>query len=63
MRKLLAIILSICLCAGVGSAFAEEDLNYDFTVGFSCMGNYNNFWIVANESIVQACEDKGVELH
>lgn len=62
MKKLLCVLLSVFLLVSVGCAFAEE-LNYDFTIGFSSLGNYNNFWISANESIVQACEDKGVELH
>lgn len=62
MKKLLALIL-VCLMACTAFALAEEELNYDFTVGFSSLGNYNNFWVTANESLVKAAEEKGVELH
>lgn len=62
MKKLFALILTVCLLACTASAFAEE-LNYDFSVGFSSLGNYNAFWVNANESIVKACEEKGIELH
>lgn len=63
MKKLFALLLTVCLLAGASCAFATEELNYDFSIGFSCMGNYNAFWVNANESIIKACEDMGVELH
>ena len=62
MKKLFALILVLSLLA-MGMAGFAEDLDYNFTVGFSSLGNYNAFWVTANESIVKAAEDAGVELH
>ena len=62
MKKLFALILTVCLLAGASCAFATE-LNYDFSIGFSSLGNYNAFWVNANQSIVDACAAKGIELH
>ena len=62
MKKLFALILALCLIAMGMVGFAEE-LDYNFTVGFSSLGNYNAFWVTANESIVNAAKDLGVELH
>ena len=62
MKKLFALILTVCLLTGASCAFATE-LNYDFSIGFSALGNYNAFWVNANQSIVDACAAKGVELH
>lgn len=62
MKKLFSLLLALCLLLSCGCAFAEE-LNYDFTIGFSSLGNYNAFWVNVNESLVAACEEKGIELH
>lgn len=62
MKKLLALALILCLLTLCTAALAEEP-SYDFTVGFSSLGNYNAFWVTANESIVKAAEEMGVELH
>ena len=62
MKKLLVLALIICMMAVSAVAFAEE-LDYNFTIGFSSLGNYNNFWVNVNESMVKACEEKGIELH
>lgn len=61
MKKLISVVLVLCMLL-VSAAIAEE-LNYDFNVGFSSLGNYNAFWVTANESIVNAAADKGIELH
>jgi len=63
MKKLFALLLTVCLLAGASCAFATEELSYDFSIGFSSLGNYNAFWVNANQSIVDACEAKGIELH
>lgn len=62
MKKLTALILTVCLLACSACAFAQET-DYNFSIGFSSLGNYNAFWVKVNESIVKACEDKGIELH
>ena len=62
MKKLFALVLTVSLLLCSIYAFAEE-LNYDFTIGFSSLGNYNAFWVTANESLVKACEEKGIELN
>ena len=62
MKRLLVLALAICMLAFSAAAFAEE-LDYNFTIGFSSLGNYNNFWVNVNESMVKACEEKGIELH
>ena len=61
MKKLLALILA-CLMACTCFAFAEEELDYDFKVGYSVLGAATNFFVNVNEGIQQACEDHGVEL-
>lgn len=63
MKKLFSLILVLCLTACVPCMFAEEELNYDFSIGFSSLGNYNNFWVNVNESLVKACEEKGIKLN
>lgn len=62
MKKLTALILTVCLLACSACAFAQET-DYNFSIGFSSLGNYNAFWVKVNESIVKACEEKGIELH
>ena len=47
MKKLLALALILCLLTLCTAALAEEP-SYDFTVGFSSLGNYNAFWVTAN---------------
>ncbi len=44
MKKLFSLLLVLCLLLSFGCAFAEE-LNYDFIIGFSSLGNYNAFWV------------------
>ncbi len=45
MKKILAFILIACLLSGSICAFAEEELTYDFKVGYSVLGAATNFFV------------------
>lgn len=62
MKKLLALILAVCMLACGACAFAEEEPSYDFKLGYSVLGAATNFFVNVNEGIQQACADHGVEL-
>lgn len=62
MKKLFALILTVCLLATAACAFAGEVPSYDFKIGYTVLGNATNFFVNVNNGIVAACEEKGVEL-
>lgn len=62
MKKVLAFILIACLLSGSICAFAEEELKYDFKVGYSVLGAATNFFVTVNEGVQAACENHGVDL-
>ena len=62
MKKLLTLFLVLCMVAGGAFALAEEELSYDFKVGYSVLGAATNFFVNVNEGIQAACEAHGVEL-
>lgn len=61
MKKLVALILTVCLLACTACAFAEE-LSYDFKIGYSLATMATEFQTNVFESLSAACEEKGTEL-
>lgn len=41
---------------------ADGELSYDFTVGYSVLGENTNFFVTVGNSLQEACDGKGVEL-
>lgn len=44
---------------------AEEaaDSKYDFNIGYTVLGNATNFYVAVNESLENACEQKGIDFN
>lgn len=60
MKKLLALMMMLCLILG-SCAFAEE-LSYDFKIGYVPATLATEFQTNVYESLKAACEEKGTEL-
>lgn len=61
MKKLFALILTLCLLAGSSLAIAEE-LDYNFKIGYALATLATEFQTNVYESLKAACEEKGTEL-
>ena len=61
MKKLFALILTLCLLSGSTLAFAEE-LDYNFKIGYTPATLASEFQTNVYESLKAACEEKGTEL-
>ncbi len=44
------------------TAAADGELSYDFTVGYSVLGENTNFFVTVGNSLQEACDSKGTEL-
>lgn len=62
MKKLIALMLTLCLLACSACALAEEELNYNFKIGYTPATLASEFQTNVYESLKAACEEKGTEL-
>ena len=55
MKKILALVIALCLCLGCASAFADK-------IGYTCMDGTNPFFVALEGAIREVVEANGDEL-
>ena len=59
MKKILSLVLALCLLAGIGSAFAEKNA---YKIALITMDSIDQHWVTLNEGAQAKAKELGVEV-